>query len=645
MCGIVGIWQTSPENSIEDLTSSISQMSATLIHRGPDDGGIWIDETLGIALGHRRLSILDLSPQGHQPMISADGRYIIVFNGEIYNFLDLRGQLGRHCKFRGHSDTEVLLEAFSLWGIEATLKQALGMFAFALWDKQEKFLYLGRDRMGEKPLYYGWIDRTFVFASELKAIKAYGRFQPAIDRDALGLFLQYGYIPAPHSIYEGISKLIPGTVLRIENDRASSTSVYWSSREIASHGINNPFVGSQTEAINSLESLLTEVITQQKIADVPLGAFLSGGIDSSLVVALLQKVSNQKVKTFTIGFSEREYDEAQYAAKVARHLGCDHTEMYINSKSAIDVIPLLPRLYDEPFADASAIPTFLVSQLARQGVTVCLSGDGGDELFGGYSQYLWGRKIWGVIGKIPLPPRQLVSCGIYTASSRRWNQLTRLLPLSAFKYFPAGDSLYRLAGVLSQKQPLGIYHYLMCQWQNPESVVIGMKETKTIFNDLSLSIDADLLQQMMYVDTMTGLPDGILVKVDRATMGNSLESRIPFLDPRIFEFAWSLPPEMKVRGDRGKWILRQLLSRYIPGELIDRPKQGFGIPLADWLRSEQLRPWGDYLLSEERLLAGGFFYPRPIVEKWQEHRSGRYNWHRLLWPVLMFQAWLNENPL
>ncbi len=666
MCGIVGIWQTSGQKSPSELTSLITGMSTTLTHRGPDDGGTWVEASTGIALGHRRLSILDLSPAGHQPMVSGDGRYVIIFNGEIYNFLELRNRLQQAYRFRSHSDTEVLLAGFSVWGIEATLKQALGMFAFALWDTEEKCLHLGRDRIGEKPLYYGWLNGGFIFASELKAIRAYPDFQQEINPSALGLLLQYGYIPAPHSIYEGVYKLIPGTILQVRESGVRSwelvaegnkdnhspqflipnaTSVYWRGEEIACEGIANPFSGSETEAINSLESLLIEVISQQKISDVPLGAFLSGGIDSSLVVSLLQKVSNQPVKTFTIGFSEREYDEAQYGAKVAHHLGCDHTEMYINPQRAIDVIPLLPTLYDEPFADSSAIPTYLVSQLARKQVTVCLSGDGGDELFGGYSQYFWGRNIWATVSKIPLPLRQILASRITALSQERWNELSQSLPLSPFKYFPAGDSLYRLAGVLSQKQREGIYHYLMCQWQNPDSVVKGMGQTQTIFHDLSRWIDADFLQQMMFVDMMTELVDGILVKVDRATMGNSLESRIPFLDARVVKFAWSLPLQMKVRDNQGKWILRQILSRYLPDDLINRPKQGFGIPLAEWLRSEQLRSWGDYLLDEERLLSGGFFYPEAIVEKWREHQSGRYNWQRLLWPVLMFQAWLNHNCL
>jgi asparagine synthase (glutamine-hydrolysing) len=639
MCGIVGFWQFPLSHPPDWMTTTITRMRDTLTHRGPDDSGIWVDTEVGTALGHRRLSILDLSPQGHQPMFSADGRFIIVFNGEIYNFLTIRQELKQlDHTFRSHSDTEVLLTAFIQWGVEETLTRCVGMFAFALWDRQERCLTLGRDRLGEKPLYYGRVGNTFLFASELKAIKAYPDFTPEIDRDALALFLRFNYIPAPYSIYRDIYKLLPATYLQITPDGNSIAQSYWSARQVAESGIAHPFQGNESEAVDHLENLLKRTIRQQMVADVPLGAFLSGGIDSSTLVALLQSQSDRAVKTFTIGFHDRAYNEANYAREVAKQLGCEHTELYIAPQAAIEVIPQLATLYDEPFADASQIPTFLVSSLAKQQVTVSLSGDGGDELFGGYRQYFWGQRIQRTIGKIPPRGKQGIAKLITSLSPDAWNRLFQFLPL---KYFPAGDSLYRLAGVLSEQKVRGIYQHLISQWQNPESVVIGSRRVKTIFSETSEN-SLDFLQWMMFVDMVTSLPDDILVKVDRATMGVSLESRTPFLDHRIVEFAWQLPLSMKVKENKGKWILRELLSRYIPCNLIERPKQGFAIPLEDWLRTELLRDWVESLLSEKRLQSAGFFHPHIIRQKWQEHLSGRYNWQSHLWNVLMFQAWLEQ---
>lgn len=646
MCGIVGFWQLSPDQSQDSMQSIIEKMTDTLIHRGPNSQGLWIDEQVGLALGHRRLAIVDLSPEGHQPMISEDRRYVIVFNGEIYNFLTLQTQLkklGYH--FRGHSDTEVMLAAFSQWGIEA-LSHFVGMFAFALWDRQERVLYLGRDRLGEKPLYYGWQNNTFFFASELKAFSPHPQWRGEIDRDVLALFLRYNYIPAPYSIYQGIYKLPPGTFLTIPYSSPKQPLKpvsYWSAKQVVEMGVNSPFKLTETEAIEQLENLLKNAIKQQMIADVPLGAFLSGGIDSSTVVSLMQVQSSQPIKTFTIGFYEEKYNEATYAQAVAQHLGCDHTELYITPKTAIDVIPQLPTIYDEPFADSSQIPTFLVAQLARQKVTVSLSGDGGDEIFGGYSQYFWGQNIWRSLGWIPAPLRGIIAKMITGLSPDTWNHLFKQLPVSPFSYFPAGDSLYRLAGVLSEKQGEGIYKYLMSQWQDPASVVIGSQELTTPLNNPQMWANvSELLQQMMYLDTITELPDDIMNKVDRATMKVSLESRAPFLDHRVLEFAWSLPLSFHVRQGKGKWLLRQILSRYLPNNLTERPKKGFSVPLNEWLRSEQLRDWATYLLDEKRLQSQGFLNSKLITQKWTEHLSGDYNWQSHLWNVLMFQGWLEQ---
>ncbi|MGK7875491.1 MAG: asparagine synthase (glutamine-hydrolyzing) [Xenococcaceae cyanobacterium] len=651
MCGITGFWDSYPTKSKHWMGKIIQQMLYPLIHRGPDDEGIWSDEVAGIALGHRRLAIVDLSPEGHQPMLSADERYALVFNGEIYNFLELRyqlKQLGHH--FRGHSDTEVMLTAFSQWGVEAALQCFIGMFAFALWDRQESALFLGRDRLGEKPLYYGWIGETFLFASELKAFKAHPQWQPEIDRDPLALLLRYNYITAPYSIYKGIYKLPPGTFLTLTTHSLSGAAksipqptTYWSMQGVAEAGVRSPFTGSDTEATEQLEHLLTDAIRRQMVADVPLGAFLSGGIDSSTIVALMQAESSQPIKTFTIGFDEEGYNEANYAKAVAEYLGCAHTELYITPETAIAIIPKLPTLYDEPFADSSQIPTFMVAQLAKQQVTVSLSGDGGDEIFGGYTQYFWGRGIWRSLGWLPASWRCTVAQMITTLSPDTWNSLFAAFPLSGFTYFPPGDSLYRLVAVLSEKQPEAIYRHLMSQWQNPEAVVIGATESTTALNNPQRWADlSDLFQGMMYLDSITELPDDILTKVDRATMGVSLESRAPFLDHRVVEFAWRLPLSLKVRQGKGKWLLRQLLSRYIPQSLLERPKKGFDIPLDNWLREGKLRDWAEALLSEHRLKSEGFFKPQLIRQKWVEHLSGRYNWQSHLWNVLMFQAWLEE---
>ncbi|OLP20289.1 asparagine synthase (glutamine-hydrolyzing) [Leptolyngbya sp. 'hensonii'] len=642
MCGITGFWDFSRSHPDEWLGNVTRQMAATLIHRGPDGSGLWTDAATGIALGHRRLAIVDLSPEGHQPMRSAHDRYVMVFNGEIYNFLDLRQQLkSLGHPFRGHSDTEVMLASFSQWGVEGSLQKFIGMFAFALWDRQEHQLYLGRDRLGEKPLYYGWIGHTFLFASELKALKAHPDWQGEIDRNALALFLRHNYIPAPYCIYQGMHKLLPGTLLTLSSPSSAVAPVsYWSVRDCVTTGLAHPFGGNDSEAITELDSLLRHAVSQQMVADVPLGAFLSGGIDSSTIVALMQAQSGQPVKTFTIGFREATYNEADHAKAVAQHLGCDHAELYVTPAESIGVIPKLPVLYDEPFADASQIPTFLVAQLARQQVTVSLSGDGGDEIFGGYAQYFWGDRIWRVIRRIPYPLRHLIARVLRALPPDRWNALFSALHLPS-PYFSPGDNVYRLAAALSTPEAIGLYLHLLSQWQDPATLVIGGMEPTTLYNSVTnWPKMGQVFPAMMYADQMIELPDDILVKVDRATMGVSLEARAPLLDHRVIELAWKLPMAMKVRQNRGKWLLRQVLYRYVPPALIDRPKMGFSVPVGRWLRQGDLRDWAEAQLSEQRLHQEGFLCPQRVRQKWTEHLAGTYNWKSHLWNVLMFQAWL-----
>lgn len=640
MCGIAGIMG----QPTTELTSSVRNMVASIRYRGPDDSGVWCDERLGIGLGHARLSILDLSPEGHQPMVSASGRYVIVFNGEVYNFAELRSELevaGQ--KFRGHSDTEVMLAAFEEWGIEKAVPRFVGMFAFALWDRSDRVLTLARDRMGEKPLYYGWQGNTFLFGSELKALKAHSAFQCEIDRAALALMLRHNYIPAPYSIYKGIRKLLPGTYLSLSMGKSEGETVrYWSVREVAERGQAQPFAGSDTEAGMALEAHLLESISLQMIADVPLGAFLSGGVDSSTVVALMQAQSSRPIKTFTIGFHEEGYDEAQHAKLVARHLGTEHTELYVMPKEAMNVIPRLPALYDEPFSDSSQIPTFLVSELARRHVTVSLSGDGGDELFGGYNRYFWATNIWRRIGWVPQPLRAALAGALTALPPSAWNSvfraLARFLPVG-WRYANPGDKLHKLAEILAVRTPEEIYLGLVSHWKQPAEMVSGAHEPLTVLTDPAQWAGlSDFEQRMMYLDQMTYLPDDILAKVDRAAMGTSLETRVPFLDHRVVKFAWSLPLSMKIRHGQGKWLLRQVLYRHVPKELIERPKMGFGVPIDMWLRGP-LKGWAEELLDEARLQREAYFDPRPIRMKWAEHLTGRRNWSYYLWDVLMFQAW------
>jgi asparagine synthase (glutamine-hydrolysing) len=646
MCGLTGFLRSGQcrENSELELARL---MAREIAHRGPDDSGVWLDADAGIALAHRRLSILDLSPAGHQPMFSPSGRYVIAFNGEIYNHIHLRETLQKNAycvAWRGHSDTETLLAGFDAWGISATVEMSIGMFAFAVWDKLTHTLTLGRDRLGEKPLYYGWQGGFFLFGSELKAIRAHPAFRGGVDSNALALLLRHNYIPAPFSIYQNISKLQPGCLLSVSlSQRKPRIEPFWSCKQAVEAGLANPCGGSESEGVTALEGLLMDGIGKQMEADVPLGAFLSGGVDSSTVVALMQAQSQRSVETFTIGFHEIGYNEADHAHAVAAHIGTEHTELYINPEQAIAVIPRLPYLYDEPFADSSQIPTFLVSELARRHVTVCLSGDGGDELFGGYNRYFWATNIWRRVGWLPLPMRAALAGALTALPPSAWNGMLKklfcFLP-AGWRYANPGDKLHKLAEVLAVRSPEEIYLGLVSHWKRPTEVVCGALEPLTVLTDPAQWANLpDFEQRMMYLDQMTYLPDDILTKVDRAAMGVSLETRVPMLDHRVVEFAWSLPLSMKIRLGQGKWLLRQVLYRHVPRELIERPKMGFGIPLDVWLRGP-LKVWAEALLGEARMKREGYFNPAPIRQKWAEHLAGRRNWSYYLWNVLMFQAWL-----
>lgn len=644
MCGIAGFLVTSGSIRIDAIRDIIIGMTNTLVHRGPNDYGYWIDEQASVALGHRRLSILDLSPLGHQPMLSPSERYVTVFNGEIYNFLEIRKQLEqRGTRFKGNSDTEVMLAAFDTWGIIESVKRFVGMFAAAVWDRKEHLLHLFRDRLGEKPLYYGWNGDSFFFASELKALRAHPQFKAVINRDAVALFLRHNYIPAPFSIYKGIFKLPPGTIISVPPGKGQITPIpYWSAQETVETGASQVFTGNDSDACNQLDTLLRVVIQGQMISDVPLGAFLSGGIDSATVVAIMQQISNKPIKTFTIGFSEADHNEAEYALQVARYLNTDHTELYISPNQAMDVIPKLPQLYDEPFADSSQIPTFLVASLARQKVTVSLSGDGGDELFGGYNRYFLGRSIWKKIGWIPVPLRKAISSTLITMTPGNWDKFLRVGGSIIKNHKVTGDRIHKLAEILAVQTPEAMYNDLISHWKNPASLVVGSSEQPTILTDRNCWANLnDFTERMMYLDMISYLPDDILVKVDRACMGVSLESRVPYLDHRVVDFAWHLPLYMRVRNGQGKWILRQVLYRYVPKELIERPKMGFGVPINSWLRGP-LRDWAEALLNPIKMKQEGYLKPEPIQEKWQEHLSGKRNWQYYLWDVLMFEAWYDN---
>lgn len=665
MCGISGFLSLSPIASKEQAEFLLRVMNDTLTHRGPDDSGIWCDPETGIGLGHRRLSVLDLSAAGHQPMVSPSGRFILVFNGEIYNHLEIRQELEHQGPlpvhplaerlendamaqhgWRGHTDTETLLAAMDRFGVGETLKRCRGMFAFALWDRHDRLLYLARDRLGEKPLYYGWQHNSLLFGSELKALRSHPEFSAKIDRDALAELLRLGYVPGPSTIFQDIRKLPPGTYIAFgENRRRAEPVSYWSLADAAVKGQLNPFLGSETEAIDALDQHLHKIIEGQRVADVPLGAFLSGGIDSSLVTAILQARSPHAVRTFSIGFNEPEYNEAPFAKAVAEHLGTQHTELIVDSKTAMEVIAHLPRLYDEPFADVSQIPTHLVARLARQSVTVALSGDGGDELFGGYNRHTWTPQLWRRLRYLPQGLRHGMAGLLRVIPPAAWDTVFRLLGIllpAGLRYRSPGDKLHKLSKILGASTPEAIYLELIAHTKDALRLVKQAEPQHHLLTNSEVWPSLrEIEHRMMFLDSASYLPDDILVKLDRATMGASLEARAPLLDHRLVEFGWTLPLSLKIREGQGKWILRQLLNRYVPPELIERPKMGFGVPIDQWLRGP-LKDWAEPLIESPRLKSQGYFHPGRVAHLWKQHLSGRVNHAPVLWSVLMFQAWLDD---
>jgi asparagine synthase (glutamine-hydrolysing) len=645
MCGIAGFIGGRFDHGAQGARAVLGRMTGAIAYRGPDSAGAWLDSGHRVALGHRRLAILDLSPAGEQPMTSRSGRFVTVYNGEIYNHLELRERLSG--PWRGHSDTETLLAAIEAWGVEKALGECAGMFALALWDQQEKTLILARDRLGEKPLYYGrqgeGADSAFLFGSELKALARHPAFRREIDRRALSLFTRFNYVPAPHSIYAGISKLPPGAFLTLRpGEPTPAITPYWSGAEVAAAGAAAPLDIGPEEATDELERLLSKTVSQQMLSDVPLGAFLSGGIDSSTVVALMQAQSSRPVKTFSIGYDDPAYNEAEHAGAVARHLGTDHTELYVKPEDALAVIPSLPSIYDEPFADASQVPTLLVSRLARREVTVALSGDGGDELFAGYNRYHLAARNWGRISKLPRPLRSAVARGLVALSPEQWNKVAGTLApiLPASLRLGPGEKVHKAAHGLASGSADDLYRGLVSSWREPAEIVIGGAEPETLGRETLARLDGlGTCERMMALDMLTYLPDDILAKVDRAAMSVSLETRVPLLDHRVVEYAWRLPLDLKLRDGKSKWVLRQLLYRHVPRSLIERPKMGFGIPIGAWLRGP-LKGWAEELIGEGRLAGEGYFHPGPIRAAWDAHQSGRSNVQYQLWAILMFQSWL-----
>lgn len=640
MCGLTGFFGEAA--SRDDAEHIAREMARQIAHRGPDDDGVWVNRTAGIALAHRRLAIIDLSSAGHQPMASASGRYVVAYNGEIYNFQQLRSELeraGLAPDWRGHSDTEVVLAAIEAWGVPKALARFNGMFALSLWDRSQAKLILARDIVGEKPLYYGTSGANFIFGSELKALTRFPGFSSEINRRALNLYLRHNYIPAPHSIWTDIKKLQPGHYLEIESGKQPVVTAYWSLEDVVARGSTDQ-LDDFDEASQQLEALLADAIGLRMQADVPLGAFLSGGVDSSLIVALTQAQSSRPVKTFTIGYEDPAYDEAPHGAAVARHLGTDHHEWRITAKDGLELVPSLARIWDEPFSDSSQIPTMLVSKLTRGHVTVSLSGDAGDELFGGYNRYFLGARIWNASSRIPLPLRRGLQ-GLANSPSVGRVAGTAFAMHPRLRSLMIADRLPKVGAVLAERDQMALYRRLVSHLDDPTQLLLD----KTIVPSPAFAeglSGRDFREQMMFTDTLTYLPDDILVKVDRASMAVSLESRVPFLDPRVIDFAWRLPMSAKISGGRGKSILRDILYRHVPRELIERPKMGFAVPIDSWLRRE-LRDWAEDMLDRRRLEEDGFFEAAKVRALWDDHLTGRRRTHYVLWDILMFQAWHEEN--
>ena len=647
MCGLVGVLRRERGKALNEV---LVPMINRLAHRGPDQSGFWVDEAQGLGLAHRRLSILDLSDAGKQPMVSESGRYVIAFNGEIYNHIDIRRELERDGSapcWRSRSDTETLLGGFERWGITNTLSRCIGMFAIAVWDNRTQELSLIRDRVGEKPLYYGWHGSDFLFGSELKALKEHPAFRVEIDRDALGLFMQLSYIPSPFSIYKGISKVPPGHIIRVSKHATDPVvEPFWSATAVIEKGLSEPFVGTPEESVDQLHGLLRDSVEKQMLSDVPLGAFLSGGVDSSTVVALMQEVSSRKVKTFSIGSDRGEYDETEYAASVASYLGTEHTSLRVSPQDALDIIPSLSHVYDEPFADASQIPAILVSRLAREDVTVCLSGDGGDELFAGYNRYEITASLWRKLSVLPVPIRTTLAKIVVSVSPHAWDvvaaRMDRLVP-QLNRWDRIGDKLHKGAAVLSSRSVWDLYTGLISRIGNSSDIVRGYEGAEIPFRECIKAIPSlSGIELMMASDLLGFLPDDVLCKVDRAAMSVSLETRVPILDHRVIEYSWSLPVDLKIRKGVSKWPLRQVLYRYVPKSLIERPKRGFSLPIDHWLRTS-LREWATELLQSRRIQSDGFLYAKQVDELWEAHLTGRQNNGEKLWNVLMFNSWLDSS--
>jgi len=650
MCGLAGFYTISKKIKTENGSDILNDMCDSIISRGPDAFGYWIDQEDSVFLGHRRLSILELSDAGKQPMTSANKKFVIIFNGEIYNHLLIRQEIEKQIgtiNWRGLSDTETILAGFELWGVEITIQKLIGMFAFAVWNTEEKSFTLGRDRVGEKPLYYGWLSdneskNILVFGSQLKSIRKHPAFNSEIDRNALSLYFRHNYIPAPHSIYKGIYKLEPGTLFIVSDSSIDGKIIkYWSAENIAKEGVLNPFEGTLSDAVTELDSLLNNAVKLQMISDVPLGAFLSGGVDSSTIVALMQSNSSKAVKTFSIGFTDEMYNEAKYAKQVAQHIGTEHTEMYVTPQQAMNVIQELPEIYDEPFSDSSQIPTYLVSKLAKSQVTVSLSGDAGDELFCGYNRYSFTKKLWNYLNYLPIGVRNGLAYTLSSVSPDKWNNLFISLPF-VNNHRNIGDKIHKASGILTSRTIDDLYLGLISHWSSPCDLVINSVEPSRIYESYSSLFNVlDDVQKMMFLDTITYLPDDILVKVDRAAMAVSLETRVPFLDHRVVEFAWSLPQKYKINNGVSKLVLREVLYNYVPKNMIERPKMGFGVPLGDWLRGP-LKPWAEELISEDKIRKEGLLNYDLIKDKWDDHMSSKRNWAYQIWDVLMFQAWFEN---
>jgi len=641
MCGIAGVVDRQEQSAVETLRAQAAAMADSLAHRGPDGEGVWVDPAAGIALAHRRLAIIDLSPAGRQPMVSANGRYVVTYNGEIFNYRELRRELlAAGARITGDSDTEVMLEGFAHWGIEATIRRLIGMFAVALWDSAAQTLTLVRDRLGIKPLYYADLGHRLLFGSQLRALLAAGGWAPALDDDALASYLRFGYVPVPLAIYRQAAKLPPGCLLTLARGKPAVIARYWDMREIAVSGLRQAGDDGLDDAaaVEQLDALLRDSVRRRMIADVPLGALLSGGIDSSTVVALMQTQSTRPVKTFSIGFREDGFDEAVHARAVAEHLGCDHTELYVEPRHALDVIPTLPDMFDEPFADPSQIPTHLVARMTREHVTVALSGDGGDELFAGYNRYFWAEMLWRRLSPVPRGVRRLGAAAAMQLPTRQWDRLLALMP-RGWAPPQAGDKIRKVAEILACERPDDIYRRLVSQWQDPAGLALRGREVDGILRDPGVASDIPgFTERMQFFDSVTYLPDDILTKVDRASMQVGLEARVPLLDHRVVEFAWRQPLHRKVRDGSGKWLLRQVLDRYVPAALVNRPKMGFDVPIDRWLRGP-LRDWAEDLLDPRRLAADGLLRPEIVAQTWREHLSGTRNWQYPLWVVLMFQMW------